>query len=185
LRLEFRYRCVYCLACEAEVGPSQQYGGFEVEHFKPKGVRRFAQLRSQYHNLLWACYNCNRAKGETWPTQDEQKRGYRFADPTKEGLRQHLEVQLDVVHPLTATGEYVVEEVNLNSSAHRHRRALRIEYAKKIAKLEASLAAVRSRYAGGIAGLADELLALEEALRAAVAKLDREPWDPPSRCECG
>lgn len=176
VRLEFTYRCVYCLAAEPEVAPGAKSGGFEIEHFRPQA--RFRKLTNSYDNLAWACASCNAAKGDTWPTDAEVAEGYGFPD-LDAALAEHLEVQGDVVVPLTRAGEYLLVEVNLNSRLHverRQKRSLakhRIETLRKVlaAKEEALSTAVRQ-------ALQTELDDLEH-------RLFGEPWDAVASCGCG
>jgi hypothetical protein len=59
LRDEFRFRCVYCLSREGWMPGATFFG---VEHFLPKS--QFIRLNCQYQNLLYACAECNSAKGD-------------------------------------------------------------------------------------------------------------------------
>ena len=120
LRIEFGYTCAYCVSHEAEVARGAKHGLFEVEHFRPEHA--FGHLRTVYANLMWACAACNRAKSGKWPSAVAQARGSRFVDPCAEALSEHLQiVELEVV-PRTAAGEYMIDELNLNSFEHRTRR---------------------------------------------------------------
>ncbi len=184
LRLEFEFRCVYCLATETEVAPSDNFGGFEIEHFKPRTFRR---LVNSYANLFWACHACNRAKGDQWPSAAEQALGMRFVDPCVEPLGQHLELSGLEVKAVAASpaGDYMIDEIYLNSAQHTRRRRLRAEKVKRILTLEAIAAVLRqdpsSLPAHVSASLAAAALELE-TLRAEV--LPQPPWDHPASCRC-
>ncbi len=59
LRDEFCFRCVYCLKRETW---EQFRGDFDIDHFEPQAVNPVREL--DYENLVYACHNCNLAKGE-------------------------------------------------------------------------------------------------------------------------
>ena len=60
LRDEFRFTCVYCLMREPWLGAHFYFG---VEHYRAKS--KGGRSRHHYSNLLYACNQCNNAKGET------------------------------------------------------------------------------------------------------------------------
>jgi hypothetical protein len=169
LRLEFSFTCAYCLANEREVGPSDAYGGFEVEHFRPQGNARFKHLKSFYPNLLWVCHACNRAKGDSWPTQVEEAAGSRFVDPTVEALGSHLTIEGDEVVARSEPGQYMCDEIHLNSRLHRERRRRRRELMKKYALLEAVLESQQRRLDTAqtdVAAIRDELQQFADGIAA-------------------
>lgn len=188
LRLEFLFSCTYCLSTEREVGPTSDFAGFEIEHFRPQGLRRFKYLKNHYPNLLWACAACNRAKGEVWPVPQEEKLGMRFVDPCAEPLGAHLEFDGDTVKPLTPAGRYVIDEINLNSAQHIERRRLRRDRLKQFAMIEAACEAIRQKAAGAANQneIDIELGKLRAELQAIQAQFERSapPWDHPSHCRC-
>lgn len=58
-------QCVYCAI------PESRFGGlrnFHVEHYRPKGNKRFRLLINKIDNLLYACSVCNSFKGDDWPS---------------------------------------------------------------------------------------------------------------------
>ncbi len=188
LRLEFSFQCVYCLSTEMEVNPVEDFGGFEVEHFRPQGRWGFRRLERHYPNLLWACPMCNRAKGNTWPTPAEVRAGQRFVDPCADVMGDHLEIVGERVAPANGShaGLYTIIEVNLNSGAHVKRRRERIELAKKAALVEVTCAAVKQTAiadAPTLVSKLDEVAARLKELLADVSSL-RTPWDGPTDCAC-
>lgn len=194
LREDFFFTCVYCLSTESEVGPSSAYGGYEVEHFRPKGLARFRALRNAYRNLLWACDACNRAKGSQWPSEAEDKRGFRFVDPTREALGNYLELRGErviAVGPNQAAGEYMIDAIRLNSPVHVLRRQRRAELLIKAATLEASvelMAAEAETLRDPVekAAVAQRAKQLHEHVLAFRKRISRDarPWDAPSECAC-
>jgi hypothetical protein len=194
LREEFFFTCVYCLGTEAEVGPTSAYGGFEIEHFRPKGKSRFRHLRNRYGNLLWACAACNRAKRHKWPTDSELKRGYRFIDPTEEALGAHLDIvgeRVVAVAENSHAAAYMIDEINLNSAVHRHRRRVRAELAKQLALVESLHSTITKSIEKEVDDAARApLLERAELLRGEIEELARQvdrgrrPWDSPEQCFC-
>jgi hypothetical protein len=188
LRLDFAFRCAYCLAHESEVGPSDNYGGFEVEHFRPKGRREFRRFANRYTNLLWACHACNRAKSDSWPTDEETSRGMRFVDPSVEALGAFL--ALDGVRVGVAAAaaepqaaEFMIDMINLNSAVHQRRRRRRQEIAKKLSTLDAMLQVFRERLP--TPEVADEIDHAEAEIRVLRGELGAaDPWDRPTSCRC-
>lgn len=160
-----------------EVASGAQYGLFEVEHFKPES--RFGSLRTIYSNLMWSCRACNRAKKNKWPTPLNDRRGERFVDPTAEALGTHLTTVGDEVQALTPAGEYMIDELNLNSLEHRTRRQERASAFKL-------WQAIQSALGSGAVGDASERALLEaEAARILEILLGtRDPWDPVDGCVC-
>jgi hypothetical protein len=112
---------------------------FEIEHFRPKGPRAFRRFRNAYDNLLWACRECNLAKGDNWPTKAEFSHDDRFVDPCTEGLGAHLRLMGDRVDSVAGSraGAFMITEINLNSALHRRRRTDRDKAARAFAMLEA------------------------------------------------
>jgi hypothetical protein len=175
--LEFAYTCAYCLSLEVEVAAGARYGLFEVDHFKP--IKQAKSLRTIYKNLMWACRACNLAKKAKWPTAAEKARGERWVDPTAEALGNHLVIKGDIVEALTPAGEYMIDELNLNSQEHRTRRQERDNAFQLWQALQSTIAV-------GIAD-ANERAAVEaESQRCLELVLgSREPRDPePSPHAC-
>lgn len=189
LRNEFVYTCVYCLATEREVGPADDFGNFEIEHFKPKGDRRFARLRCFYPNLLWACGKCNGVKGDRWPVAAEIALGMYFVDPCAEALGKHLEITGETVTALTLAGEYMIDEIALNSEVHKYRRQRRASILTLVARLEATVESYRSvGFAGAInrAELEATLAKHEQEIAELKAQIEPSapPWDAVVTCAC-
>jgi hypothetical protein len=189
LRREFVYTCVYCLATEHEVGPADDFGNFEIEHFKPKGDRRFARLRCFYPNLLWACGKCNGVKGDRWPVAAEISLGMYFVDPCAEALGKHLEISGEMVNALTPAGEYMIEEIALNSEVHKYRRTRRASILTHIARLDATADHFRSVGFDGATNkgeLEAALATLEQEIAQLKAQIEpsERPWDAVVTCAC-
>ncbi|MFT5466127.1 MAG: hypothetical protein ACI8UO_001225 [Verrucomicrobiales bacterium] len=66
LRVEFEFRCVYCLFREAWYPTGDQ--AFSVDHLAPKS--RFPDRLTDYSNLVYACCHCNSAKRDMLDVPD-------------------------------------------------------------------------------------------------------------------
>ena len=110
LRRDFDYRCAYCCVHEQQMGGSQ---AFCIDHFKP---RSRGGLVNDYTNLYWACIPCNMIKHDKWPTREQLRQGYRFADPCSEqdGGVHFVESDEGLLQPITPCGEYHVSMLRLN-----------------------------------------------------------------------
>lgn len=191
LRLEFAFTCAYCLSTEREAAEGEEYGGFEVEHFRPKGREEFRKLRHAYTNLLWSCHACNRAKWNKWPSKKERALGFRFVDPSKEALGHFLSLQGAQVHAVNSStaGTYMIEEIRLNSPVHVGRRQRRAKRATQLAKLEMTAQVLRSRIILGrpdTPTITTQLDALEKEITDLGASFDRHVpvTRPPTSCLC-
>ena len=176
MRDDFGFRCVYCQSHEAEVGPGLPYGGFEVEHHQP--TQKFRHLASRYDNLLWACPTCNRVKRDKWPSPEEHDRGYRFVDPSRERLSDHVELRGTSLVALTPAGEYTIDELELNLGVHPQRRERRLKFLKLVSLLEVLVEHHATRGLEVPAGVPE---ALAEARRDLGLVL---PSDAPTSCLC-
>ena len=119
LRRDFDYRCAYCSTHELQMGGPQ---AFCIDHFKPRSK---GGKVNEYTNLYWVCIPCNMIKHDKWPTREQRRKGYRFADPCseQEGGVHFVESDDGLLHPLTACGEYHVSMLRLNRTwLQQHRR---------------------------------------------------------------
>lgn len=110
LRRDFDYRCAYCMVHEQQVGGTE---AFCIDHFKPRS--KGGEVNN-YSNLYWACIPCNMFKHDKWPTAEQEKKGYRFADPCREkdyGVH-FVESDSAELLPQTPCGEYHVLSLRLN-----------------------------------------------------------------------
>lgn len=191
LRREFLFTCAYCLSTEREAAEGEEHGGFEIEHFKPKGRNEFRHLRHMYSNLLWSCHACNRAKWNRWPSKKERAQGYRFVDPSKEALSRFITLQGSQVQTVNASkaGTYIIDEIRLNSPIHVGRRHRRAKRATQLAKLETTAQVLRARIIPGqtdTSTITVQLDALDKAIADLVASFDRHTpvTPPPTSCLC-
>jgi uncharacterized protein (TIGR02646 family) len=191
LRLDFEFRCAYCLIHEANY---QGHESFQVDHFRPKS--RFGDLDRAYSNLYYACILCNKTsrKGANWPSEDETNAGERFVDPCSEDWEEHVEFLEDgSARPLTPAGRYSLRILDLDREQLRaHRRKFPGEYANRSAlralrrRLERVLSLATAdrqlprelRYELRV--LEERFVALQEAVRAAWLRKSAPPPEP--RC---
>lgn len=106
LQEDFYHICGYC-------GKSEQATtkGFEPDHFVPY---RIDHLRhTDYSNLVYSCFTCNRKKLGKWPTEDKtmSHNGVEgFVDPASDEFDEHLErdTQGNIIGK-TDVGNYMCE----------------------------------------------------------------------------
>lgn len=88
-----------------------------IDHFDPRLKPNYHQ---DYSNLYLASDGCNKAKGNHWPTEAEQRRlGVRFLDPCAEqdyGVHIFEDPQNHQLIGTTAAGRWQIEICNLNAS---------------------------------------------------------------------
>lgn len=115
LRVEFKHRCVYCCAPDADRPES-----YAVEHYLPK--KDFPQLECAYENLFYACNSCNTRKGKYWPKGPQLKAGRFIPNPCDHVMFQHLRYNGVSVEARTEAGRFTVAMLDLNSpKALQHR----------------------------------------------------------------
>lgn len=65
--------------------------GFEIDHFVP--ISTDSDRETDYNNLVFACFTCNRKKGKKWPTKNKDlcNDGIQgFIDPASDEFDNHL-----------------------------------------------------------------------------------------------
>ena len=118
LRADFNSRCGYCDSIDEYFGG---LSGAHIDHFAPKS--KFPALASHYHNLVYSCPFCNRAKSNKWSGNNANipnngKTG--FVDPCSDELDKHLARRASgEIVPTTSLGEYMVDHLKLRLVRHR------------------------------------------------------------------
>lgn len=117
LRVDFRYRCAYCLTMEGHF--PQEHANFQIDHHRPrKGKYARPDLEHLYINLYWTCHVCNHRKASTWPSPAQEAAGYKWIDPCQpwgdHDLHWRISAEGDIAW-LTPTGEYTVRKLRLSS----------------------------------------------------------------------
>ena len=108
LQEDFHYECGYCGKIEKVTRRE-----FEIDHFVPK---RLDENRvTDYSNLVYACFNCNRKKGAKFPTEDKDvcvKGCIGILDPVSEEFDKNIErtEEGDIIG-ITPLGKYICEKV--------------------------------------------------------------------------
>ncbi len=101
---DFNHICGYC--GKGELVTSK---GFEIDHFVP--VRIASERETDYSNLVYSCFTCNRKKSKKWPTEDKDKHHdgrIGFVDPATEEYDKHLQRdELGDIKGLTDVGTYM------------------------------------------------------------------------------
>ncbi|MCX2545365.1 hypothetical protein [Pseudomonas sp. COW5] len=110
LQHEFSRTCVYCRQPDSSA-PNLNFG---VDHYRPKGIPKFASLECNYQNLYYCCGSCNSRKNNDWP-KDESKGPY-IVNPCDYIMSQHLRFESTKGTMATRTkfGEYTEDLLQLN-----------------------------------------------------------------------
>lgn len=108
LQEDFNYECGYCGKIEKVTRRE-----FEIDHFVPK--RLDANRVTDYSNLVYSCFNCNRKKGAKFPTENKDvcfKDGIGILDPASEEFDKNIErtEEGDIIG-ITPLGKYICEKV--------------------------------------------------------------------------
>jgi uncharacterized protein (TIGR02646 family) len=119
VREDFGGYCAYCGVHESEWphGPRN----YELDHFKPKGPKHFPHLINDFYNLRWCCRICNGrdAKGDHWPSNEQEILGDGFVDLCQENWQDHYQILPDAgFEPLTRKAIYTIAALHLNSEDH-------------------------------------------------------------------
>ncbi len=113
LQTEFSRVCVYCRQPDS----SAPNLNFSVDHYRPKGVRRFAHLVCDYDNLYYCCGSCNSRKNDYWPL--DEKAGPFVVAPCEHEMAYHLRFNSTsgMVEARTPEGKHTEELLQLNDTA--------------------------------------------------------------------
>lgn len=111
LQAEFARVCVYCRQPDT-TAPNLNFG---VDHYRPKGIKRFSSLTCDYTNLYYCCSECNSRKNNYWP-QDEQT-GPHVVAPCEHEMASHLRFDSSNgrVEARSRDGAFTEELLQLNS----------------------------------------------------------------------
>lgn len=113
LQTEFSRVCVYCRQPDSSA-PNLNFG---VDHYRPKGIPRFASLVCDYENLYYCCSNCNSRKNNDWPL--DEKLGPYIVNPCDHEMAAHLrfDAKTGKVEVRTPYGKHTEELLQLNDDA--------------------------------------------------------------------
>ncbi|MDP1548037.1 MAG: hypothetical protein Q8L87_18660 [Anaerolineales bacterium] len=90
---------------------------FGVDHYRPKGIPRFAHLVCDYANLYYCCGSCNSRKNNDWPV--DEKAGPYVVNPCNYEMASHLRFDHSTgrVEPKTPHGRHTEELLQINDDA--------------------------------------------------------------------
>ena len=132
LSVEGYHQCVYCCISENSFGGIRN---FHVEHYKPKGIPRFAHLEQDYFNLYYACAICNSFKSDDWPNDpDSDFQCCSYPEPSRVNYKVLFEIHPDTgkIEGKNIAGTYIVNKLFLNRAQLIIERKVRfIEYRYK------------------------------------------------------
>lgn len=149
LQTEFARVCVYCRQPDSSA-PNLNFG---VDHYKPKGIPRFANLVCAYKNLYYCCGSCNSRKTNYWAL--DEKVGPHIVNPCDYEMAAHLRFDSDTGQVVTKTphGKLTEELLQLNDHATVQYRlsTLRIVrlFSTEIEQLERQLKEIARRLRDG------------------------------------
>lgn len=124
LRFDFYYSCAYCTITEYEASGIR----FTIDHYVPQGV--VAIDVHDYDNLMYACDECNKRKGNRYPPPSAQAAGYRLFRPDRDALLDHFTASGIRVEHVTNVGFYTIQSLDLN----RHALLRLREYRERLAQ---------------------------------------------------
>lgn len=110
LQFEFVRVCVYCRQPDCQA-PNLIFG---VDHYRPKGVRRFAHLACEYNNLFYCCPSCNSRKKDYWPSNEVK--GLYVVNPCDYPMASHIrfDAKSGRMEGRSPHGEHTIDLLQLN-----------------------------------------------------------------------
>ena len=109
---DFEERCAYS---RLHLSRGQGTRCMEIDHFDPATKSVPTQA---YESLYLASRHCNGAKGDTWPSPEEQDAGLRFLDCcTEQDYGVHIleDTSTGLLYGTTPAGTYHIEVLELNA----------------------------------------------------------------------
>ncbi len=124
VREDFNGYCSYCGVHESDWSHNEK--NYHLDHFKPQA--QFDDLddsKDNFYNLRWCCHICNRrdAKGDKWPSPEEEAQGKGFVDLCEDDWQDHYDILPDgKLHALSAKAFYTIEAIGLNGEDYVKQR---------------------------------------------------------------
>ena len=171
LQTEFSRACVYCRQPDSSA-PNLNFG---VDHYRPKGLPKFASLLNDYDNLYYCCGNCNSRKNDYWPT--DESLGPYVINPCEHQMASHLwlDAKTGRVDPKSPNGRCTEELLQLNDEATVKYRLNTIVLVRmlerEIMQNKKQLKALTKRVKVGMlsaASCAQEIVSIEAAIASLV-----------------
>ena len=129
VRKDFKGYCAYCGVHENDW--PHNIKNYQLDHFRPKGNLEFPEFQAlinDFYNLHWCCHICNRAdaKGDTWPSPEEEEQGYGFVDLCKDDWTDHYRIFPDGrIEAITKKARYTIRLLSLDNEDYtKHRREI-------------------------------------------------------------
>lgn len=138
LRYDFFYSCAYCTMTEAE-GQAVRY---VIDHYIPRNAR--PELTHAYENLMYACDLCNMRKSDRYPPEAARNAGLRYFRPDQDKRSEHFKCEEVELEGVSATGEFTIDELDLNREQLRRLRGLRERLSKCVPLVEAGIMSLRT-----------------------------------------
>jgi uncharacterized protein (TIGR02646 family) len=185
LQTEFVRVCVYCRQPDSSA-PNLNFG---VDHYRPKGIHRFASLVCEYKNLYYCCGSCNSRKNNDWPV--DEKIGPYVVNPCDYDMAAHLRfnARTGKIEARTPHGKHTEELLQLNDDSVVQYRlgtltTVRL-YTMEIQQLEHQLKAIAGllkagtisqlQYDAEVQAVNQELTGLRHTLQAQTGELPLPP----------
>ncbi len=140
LQSDFQRVCVYCRQPDSSA-PNLNFG---VDHYRPKGIARFAGLVNHYENLFYCCGQCNSRKNNYWPL--DEKLGPFVVNPCEHEMASHLRFnpKTGEVEAKTPHGQCTEELLQLNDPTSIQ---YRLNVLKMVQLLHMEIAELRNQVA--------------------------------------
>ena len=121
LRKDFIERCGYCSDWDRLCGGTRFY---QIDHFVPQNPKEFTHdiKSNSYSNLVYACFFCNNAKRNDFPTNDpnihhDDEKGY--VDPcSSEYTTLFRRNKKGEITPITKVGTYIYRHLKFYLKRH-------------------------------------------------------------------
>jgi len=111
---EGQHQCVYCAIHDGHFGGLRN---FHIEHYRPKSIDRFAELKNVIINLFYACPVCNTFKSDDWPADPiDDLSIHCYPDPSLTDYSEifSIEVENGTIIGNCLAARYMVEKIYLN-----------------------------------------------------------------------
>ena len=141
VRRRYSSRCGYCGVSETDTG-----GQLTVDHYRPvsKGGGE------DDDNLVYACFKCNLYKGDFHPNADDLHKGRHLLHPLLDDPTAHIQPidESGRIEPLTDTGRFHIELLQLNRPALVRHRLAHWLWQKRLQSLEEEIGMLTATVTG-------------------------------------
>jgi hypothetical protein len=141
VRRRYSHRGGYCGVSETDAGDQ-----LTVDHYRPvsKGGGE------DDDNLVYACFKCNLYKSDFHPDADNEQNGQRLLHPLLDEATAHIQPtgESGRLEPLTDTGRFHIELLQLNLPALVRHRLTRWIWQKRLQSLEEEIGMLTATVTG-------------------------------------